>query len=148
MQTSRRGTPYPWSWELPVAALTLVVVLLVLAAHAGRTLANGITVGSWAITPREELFTILPRLLAGDARAGLSPGPAASAGALYAWVALCESLTVAGLVALAAVTLRRWGPSRVRGMAARSECEQLLGLRRLRSCAAVVRPDLHGGSRR
>lgn len=143
MQTSRRSTPYPWTWEIPAAALTTVSVLLVLAVHAGRTLANGTSVGEWAFTPREGLFTSLPDLFAGDARAGLPPGPAASQGALFAWVALCESATCALLIACTVYLLRRWGPGRVRGMASRAEAEQLLGLRRLRATAPLVRPDLY-----
>lgn len=143
MQTSRRRTPYPWTWEIPAAALTLVSVLLVLAVHAGRTLANGTSVGEWAFTPREELFTTLPALLAGDARAGLPPGPAASQGALFVWVVLCESVTCASLLWSALSLLRRWGPGRVRGMASRAETERLLGLRHLRATAPLVRPDLH-----
>ncbi len=143
MQTSRRSTPYPWTWELPAAALTMVSVLLVLAVHAGRTLANGTSVGEWVFTPREELFTTLPDLLTGDARAGLPPGPAASPGALFVWVALCESVTCALLLVCTVYLLRRWGPGRVRGMASRAEAEQLLGLRRLRVTAPLVRPDLY-----
>ncbi|GIL37583.1 hypothetical protein [Phycicoccus sp. DTK01] len=143
MQSSRRSTPYPWTWELPVAALTAVLLLLVLAVHAGRTLANGTTLGEWAFTPREDLFTSLPALLAGDARVGLPPGPAASRGALYAWIVLCESATCAGLLWCALSLLCRWGPGRVRGMASRAETEQLLGLRHLRATAPLVRPDLH-----
>lgn len=143
MQTSRRSTPYPWTWELPAAALTLVSVLLVLAVHAGRTLANGTSVGKWAFTPREELFTTLPDLLTGDAGAGLPRGPTVSPGALFLWIAVCESVTCALLLACTVYLLRRWGPGRVRGMASRAEAEQLLGVRRLRATAPLVRPDLY-----
>ncbi|MGG5258665.1 hypothetical protein [Phycicoccus avicenniae] len=145
MQSSRRSTPYPWTWEIPLAATTSVLLLLTVAVHAARLLANGTTAGVWSFTSRDQLFTVLPRLLAGDARAGLPPGPVATATALYVWIALCESATVAGLGAITVTAVRRWGPGRVRGMASRAEAEELLGVRRLRSVAPLVRPDLYRG---
>lgn len=41
------------------------------------------------------------------------------------------------------IAYARWGPGRVRGMATKTEAEELLGLRRLRKNRAVVRPDLY-----
>ena len=40
MQQSRRTTPYPYTWEIPLTATITVVLTLVLAAHTARTLAN------------------------------------------------------------------------------------------------------------
>ena len=53
MQQSRRSTPYPSTWEIPLAAATAVTLALVVAAHTGRTVANGVTGHGWAWTPRE-----------------------------------------------------------------------------------------------
>lgn len=149
MQSTRRATPYPWTWEVPLAATAAVLLLLVLAAHLARTLANGAAGAGWELTPRAELFTSLPGLLAGDARAGLAQGPAATPAALHAWLVALEAITLAGAIAAAAAGLRRWGPARMRGMATRAEAESLLGLRRLRQVAPLIRPDRYrpGGRR-
>ena len=40
MQQSRRSTPYPSTWEIPLGAGMAIVLVLVLAAHAARALAN------------------------------------------------------------------------------------------------------------
>ncbi|NHA68773.1 hypothetical protein [Phycicoccus flavus] len=143
MQTSRRTTPYPWTWEIPAGALTAVLLLLVLAAHTARALANGFTGGGWDYTPRDQLFTALPALLAGDTRAGLPTGPGVSAAAFYAWLAACETGAVAAIVCVTVMGLRQWGPGRVHGMASRTEAQALLGTARLRRVAPVIRPDLY-----
>ena len=83
MQQSRRTTPYPTTWEIPLAVATAVILALVTAAHAGRALANGVTGHGWAWAPRGELFTALPGILTGNARAGLPPGPGAPPGVFY-----------------------------------------------------------------
>ena len=64
--------------------------------------------------------------------------------------AAAQVLAVALMGWAGVALLRRFGPGRVRGMATRSEAESLLGLRRLRTVAPVVRPDLYGkdGDRR
>ena len=143
MQQSRRTTPYPYTWEIPLAAVLAIGLLLVVAAHVARTTALALTGAGWAWTSQAQLFTALPGILSGDSRAGLDPGPAASRGLLYTCLIVVE-LVVLGLIGCAAVTgLRHWGPARVRGMATRGEAETLLGVRRLRSVAHIVRPDLH-----
>ena len=152
MQTSRRTTPHPTTWEIPLAATVAVLLVLVLAVHAGRAAAAGLAGDGWAITPREELLTSLPGILGGDAHAGL-PGPRAASVSrplLYGSIAAVEVLAIAFVVWAVVVLLRRFGPGRVRGMATRSQAEKLLGLRRLRAVAPVVRPDLYGkdGARR
>ena len=149
MQQSRRTTPYPYTWEIPLTATITVVLTLVLAAHTARTLANAFAGAGWDFTPHTALFTALPRILGGDARAGLGPGAAASPGLLYTCLVLVELLTLV-LIGWAVVAgMRQRGPARVRGMATRAEADTLLGLQRLRKVAPVVRPDLHGkGARR
>ena len=36
MQQSRRTTPYPYTWELPLGAVLAITLVLVVAAHAAR----------------------------------------------------------------------------------------------------------------
>ena len=69
---------------------------------------------------------------------------------LYVSIAAAELVAVAFVVWMVVGLVRRFGPGRVRGMATRSQAETLLGLRRLRAVAPVVRPDLYGkdGDRR
>ena len=142
MQQSRRTTPYPHTWEIPLGAALAVTLVLVVAAHAARSLALALAGAGWAWTSQAQLFTSLPGILAGDSRAGLGPGPAASPALLYTCLVVVE-LLVLGLVGwVAFAATRRWGPGRVRGMATRAEAETLLGVRRLRSVAHIVRPDL------
>jgi len=143
MQQSRRTTPYPYTWEIPLTATITVVLTLVLAAHTARTLANVLAGAGWDFTPHAALFTALPDILGGNARAGLGPGPAASPALLYTSVVLVEVVTVMLIVWAVIAGMRQWGPARVRGMATRAEADTLLGLGRLRKVAPVVRPDLH-----
>ena len=149
MQQSRRTTPYPYTWEIPLTATITVVLSLVLAAHTARTLANVFDGAGWDFTPQTALFTAIPGILGGDARAGLGPGAAASPSLLYTCVVVVEVVTVM-LIGWAVIAgMRQWGPARLRGMATRAEADTLLGLQRLRKVAPVVRPDLHGtGGRR
>jgi hypothetical protein len=149
MQQSRRTTPYPYTWEIPLTATITVVLTLVLAAHTARTLANVFAGAGWDFTPQTELFTALPDILGGDARAALDPGASASPGLLYTCVVLVEVVTVMLIVWAVIAGMRQWGPARVRGMATRTEADTLLGVGRLRKVAPVVRPDLHRkGARR
>ena len=120
-----------------------MTLALVAAAHAGRTVANGVTGNGWAWTPRAQLFTALPGIVAGDARAGLPPGPGASAAVVHTAVAAAEVLTLLVIVLAVRAGLRAWGPGRIRGMATRAQAAALLGPGRLRRVAPVVRPDLH-----
>jgi len=143
MQQSRRTTPYPYTWEIPLTATITVVLTLVLAAHTARTLANVFAGAGWDFTPQTELFTALPDIVGGDARAGLNPGASASPGLLYTCLVLVELLTLGLIVWAVTAGMRQWGPARVRGMATRAEAETLLGVGRLRKVAPVVRPDLH-----
>ncbi len=148
MQQSRRTTPYPYTWEIPFTATITVVLTLVFAAHIARTLANVFAGAGWDFTPHAALFTALPGVLGGDARAGLGPGPAASPVLLYTSLVVVEVVTVTLIIWAVIAGMLQWGPARVRGMATRAEADTLLGLRRLRKVAPVVRPDLHGKAAR
>ena len=148
MQQSRRTTPYPYTWEIPLGAVLAVTLVLVVAAHAARSIALAFAGAGWAWTSQAQLFTALPGILAGDSRAGLDPGPAASTGLLYTCLVFVELLALVLTVSAVIGGMRQWGPARVRGMATRAEAHTLLGLQRLRKVAPVVRPDLHGKTAR
>ncbi len=145
MQRARRANPYPFTWEIPVAAVVAVVLVMVLAVHAGRTLANFAAGAGIAFSARGSLFTSLVPILRGDAAAGLGPiAHPASATALWVCIVVVELVVWVAIGFALKAGLDRWGPGRIQGMATRAEAERLLGRARLRKVAAVVRPDLFG----
>lgn len=146
LQRARRTNPYPWTWELPAAGIVAVLLVMVIAVHAARAVANAVAGGGWQFTPRAALFHALPGLVSGDATAGLATTPPAYASApqLWVWTGLAEAVVLMALLALLRWVLRRWGPGRIHGMASPGDADQLLGLTRLRRNAAVIRPDLYG----
>lgn len=149
MQRARRRDPYPFSWEVPASVLGVFVLVVVLAAQTGRALANLTAGAGWTWPGDEDVVTSFPAVLAGDAAAGLAPGPGgyASPALLWTWLTLTQLLALAAMIWVARAGLARWGPGRVRGVATRAETETLLGVKRLRKVAPVVRPDLHSRAR-
>jgi hypothetical protein len=145
MQRARRTNPYPFAWEIPVAAAVATLLLLVLGLHAGRAVANLVAGGGLTLPSRETLFTSVPGVVGGDAGAGLSGTAAYLAGptALRVWVGVVDVPVLTLTVWVATVGLGRWGPGRIHGMATREEAERLLGRSRLRKVGALVRPDLY-----
>lgn len=148
MQRTRRTTPYPFTWEIPVGIVLGVLLALVLGLQAGRSLANLAAGNGWVFVDRMALFTTLGPLLGGQAGAAL---PAvthpASAGLYWTCVVLVELLVVVVIGWAVKFGLDRWGPVRLRGMATAAEAEALLGRTRLRRHAKVIRPDLYGAPR-
>ena len=148
MQAHRRRNPYPQTWEIPLAVLVGLSLLLVLGVHLGRALANAIAGNGWVFVERAKLFTSLPGVLAGRADAGLvgidSP---ASSSVLWASVLFVEILVLAVSAGCVRFGWGRWGPSRIRGTATRAEAEELLGVVRLRRHAHLIRPDLYSDRR-
>ena len=149
MQRARRTNPYPFTWEIPVAAVVATVLLLVLGIHAGRACANLVAGRGLTVPSLEMLVTSVPGVLGGDAGAGLTGTAAHLAGAtaVRAWVVVVEGVVLTLTVWVAKVGHGRWGPGRIQGMATRDEAERLLGRSRLRKVGAVVRPDLYGKGR-
>lgn len=148
MQRTRRTTPYPFTWEIPIGIVLAVLLALVLGLQAGRSLANSVAGSGWVFVDRTALLTTLAPLLSGQADAGL---PAvdypATPGLLWACVAVVEILVVLVIGWAVKVGLDHWGPARLRGMASATEAEALLGRTRLRRHARVIRPDLYGPQR-
>jgi hypothetical protein len=148
-QQSRRHDPYPWTWEIPVGIVLVILLVLVCGVHLGRGIANVLTGAGWAFPGRVDLFRSLPDVLRGDAGAGLDdldrymPSPAT----LWTWTVVTEVMLLAVCVFVLKMVLDRWGPGRMRGMASRGEAERLLGVTRLRKVRSVVRPDLYGKRR-
>ena len=147
-QQSRRHDPYPWTWEIPLGIVLVILMVLVCGVHLGRGIANVWAGAGWAFPTRVELFRSLPAVLAGDAAAGLD---AAQRVCVIAFsgvdVGRRDGGDAAGRrVLLLKLVVDRWGPGG-RGMASRGEAERLLGVTRLRKVRSVVRPDLYGKNR-
>jgi hypothetical protein len=145
-QQLRRRDPYPWTWEIPLGTVLVILMVMVCGVHLGRGLANVWAGAGWTLPRRVELFRSLPAVLGGDAAAGLDGlnGSVSSPSAMWMWVVATEVMLLAVCVFVLKLVSDRWGPGRLRGMASRGEAERLLGVTRLRKVRSVVRPDLHG----
>jgi hypothetical protein len=148
-QQSRRHDPYPWTWEIPLGIVLVILMVLVCGVHLGRGIANVWAGAGRAFPTRVELFRSLPAVLRGDAAAGLDGlnGSLSSPSAVWTWAVATEVMLLAVGVWLLKLVVDRWGPGRLRGLASRSEAELLLGVTRLRKVRSVVRPDLYGRNR-
>jgi len=144
-QYARRRDPYPWTWEVPVGLVSVILVVLVCGVHLGHAIANALGGAGWRLPPLVDLFSSLPGVLRGDAGAGLTglSGHSPSPTTLWVCVVATELTLIAVCVFLLKLVLERWGPPRMKGMASSREAEMLLGLTRLRKNRAVVRPDLY-----
>ena len=134
MQRARRHNPYPLTWEIPVGIACAVLLVLALGVHLGNGLAHLTGGAGWTWPPHQALFTSIPAIL--------DPDPASPVNA-HPWIVTVELLLTAGLGCATYSLWQRWGPHRLKGMATAEQAEQVLGLRRLRKAAAIVRPDLH-----
>ena len=148
-QRERRQNPYPWTWE-PAALVTAGFALVVVGGlQAGRSLANGLTVGTWRVAPIESWVSTVPGLLSGSAAAGLDPEPDLVASPALLWVVtgLVELVVLTGAVYGVRRGWERWNPWRPRGFADPADIDRILGLHRLRRAAHLIRPDLHAVTR-
>ena len=145
LQQARRTNPYPWTWEIPVAVIVSALLVMAVALHAARTIANAVAGGDWQFPLRSELFSSLPGLVTGDATAGLAftPDAYATAHQLWFWIALTELVVIVVIALLVRTVLRQHGPGRIQGMASPREADRLLGTARLGRNAAMIRPDLY-----
>jgi hypothetical protein len=150
MQAQRRD-PQPMSrgGELALVMAAAALLLLALAALLGLGLASAVWGSGW-VWPRgsDTIGAVLGGIMGGHPGAGLPrplqahvPGSAV----VYGCIAGTEllMLTLAGTAGWLFWRYHRPGDAR-RGMATRAEAEQVLGLSRLRSTKAIIRPDLHG----
>ena len=149
LQTERRRNPYPLTWEIPVGAATVTLVLAALGVQLGRSLAHYSVGAGWTWPHGRALFTSIAGVLAGQTTAGLRPTPAVAAtpAAVAGWIVAVE-LALLILAATAVVlALRRWGPGRLRGMATPAQARDTLGPVRLRRVRKIIRPDLYPSPR-
>ena len=160
MQRERRRDPYPWTWEIPLASVLVVGVVVLMGLQLGRSVANLVAGAGWTWptaagettgldtgSPIGTVFwTSLPGIVGGDSAAGLPNSAAGLAGRGLLWGSIAATeLILLTLTAWAGTYLYLcWGPGRMRGMASVSEAEKLLGVTRLRKVAPIVRPDLYG----
>ena len=150
LQAERRRDPYPFTWEIPVGLLLTALLLAGFGVQAGRTLAYCQAGAGWHWPTGRALATSIPGILSGHPAAGLNPEPTVllGSGVVLGWVLATEVVLFAGMLAAVLLLLRRWGPSRVRGVATPAEAEAVLGISRLRKQRAIIRPDLHATPRR
>lgn len=156
MQKARRHDPYPWTWEVPLLLLVVLILGLAAGVQVGRSLANLLVGAGWTWAIDQATFwQSIPAVAAGDAGAGLDSnagaraatsgaGGLASPALVWAGIGIVEVLLLTAAGCAAIWGLQRWGPGRLKGMATRVEAEQMLGLTRLRKVSPIVRPDLHG----
>lgn len=149
MQRERVQDQYPWTWEVPLAAVCAVLVVEGAAIQLARSLANWFAGAGWRWPTPVRLVTSVPGLLAGDSAAGL-PGihHAANAAVLWGWLIGVNVFVVISLTACGFTAWSLWGPGRMRGMATVAEAHELLGRERLWGVRDVVRPDLYPVRRR
>jgi hypothetical protein len=149
----RRRDPQPLGrgGETALVALCAVLLAAALAALAGLGTACLVAGGGW-VWPHGSatISRVLGGILSGHPGHGLPttlanrvPGRIA----VYSGVALAE-LLLAVLAATGGVLFTRWHrPGDARGgMATRSEAAAVLGVGRLRTAMAIIRPDLYGAT--
>jgi hypothetical protein len=109
-QQSRRRDPYPWTWELPLGIVLVILMVLVCGVHLGRGFANVLAGAGWTFPRRVELFRSLPGVLGGDAAAGLDGlnGPLSSPSAVWTWAVVTEVMLLAVGVWLLKLVVDRW----------------------------------------
>ena len=138
MQRARRHNPYPLTWEIPLGIACAILLTLAVGVHLGDALAHLTAGQAWAWPQPRDLFASIPAVLTSEP-AAVNP---------RTWIVTVELVLTGSLGWAGYSTWQRWGPSRLKGMATGEEAEQVLGVRRLRKVAAIVRPDLHARSPR
>ena len=146
----RRRDPQPLAqgWEVPVLAVIALTASVGAAALAGRGVAAAVAGGGWVwpVDGRTAMAGVAG-LVTGSPGAGLTPAQVHRLPAgwvVYVGAGLGEVAAVLALVAAGMIARRWWQPNDPsRGMATRAQAAQVLGVRRLRSARAILRPDLY-----
>ncbi|WP_421009112.1 hypothetical protein [Janibacter sp. G349] len=146
MQRERRHAPYPWTWEPAVLALMGVLLAVLLMIHVSRAAANWVVGGGWTWPPARDLLGSTLAVLRGDATAGLAAAPIGHAGEglLLTFVVIGQLVWVTVATWAAVTWWTRRGPGAIAGTASVAQAREVLGRRRLREDAKVIRPDLYG----
>lgn len=145
MQVARRKESIPWTWEPLVAGLALYLFVVLVAAQVGRGTAYLLAGDGFRWPTADAQVSSAFPVLAGHSASGL-PGtavPVLGSTSLYICLVIVELIALAAVTWVGVALFLGWGPARMLGMATRAQAEKLLGLARLRSHAAVIRPDLH-----
>lgn len=145
MQVDRRKESIPWTWEPFVGGLVLCVFVGLVAAQIARGIAYLVSGDGFRWPTADAQMSSAFAVFAGRSAAGL-PGtdvPRIDTTWLYTCLVGFEVLAATALIWVGIAAFRRWGPARMLGMATRTEAQKLLGIARLRSHSAVIRPDLH-----
>jgi hypothetical protein len=134
-------------WEIPLLVATCLAVMLVLAALLGLAAASALFGHGWAWPAGDAITRTVGGLLAGQPGRGLPPDTRSempNAHIVYGCIAATELVAVAVATSVGVVYARNRLPNDARGgMASRREAGDVLGVRRLRKAAAVIRPDLY-----
>ena len=138
----RSPDPYPWTFEIPLAAIAAVSLETVLAVQVGRSVTVAVSGQGWRWPAAASLIVSTGQVLAGHAAAGLPGTRDTDPVSLWLAVIITELLALSASTAVGVWWWRRWGPTALRGVATGAEVEALLGRSRLRRARAVVRPDL------
>ena len=145
MQVDRRKESIPWTWEPFVGALALYVFVALVAAQTARGMAYLLAGDGFRWPKAEAQVSSTFAVFAGHSATGLlgTSVPVLGSTWLYVCLAIVEFLALSAVTWVGVAMFLRWGPARVLGMATRADAQKLLGLARLRSHSAVIRPDLH-----
>ena len=150
-QRRRDPSPLGRGGETALVALCAVLLAVCVAALAGLGTACLVAGGGW-VWPHGStaIAHVLGGLLSGRPGRGLPPVLANRVPgriAVYSGVVVAE-LLLAALAVAGGVAFTRWHrPGDARGgMATRSEAAAVLGVGRLRSTMAIIRPDLYGAA--
>jgi hypothetical protein len=134
-------------WEIPLLVVTGLAVMLAVAGLLGLALASALFGHGWVWPASDAIARTVGGLLAGQPGRGLPPdvrSAVPSAHAVYGCVAATELVAVAVATSVGVMYARNRLPTDARsGMASRREAGDVLGVRRLRKAAAVIRPDLY-----
>lgn len=147
MQSDRRRTDYPLTWEPLAAAAAGGFVILIAGVQVGRAVANLIAGQGLTLPMRHTWLRSVPAILTGDAAAGLSSPPTDPASPALVWVSigLTELVTIAALIWAGTLLRHRFGAGQIRGTAKPGQIATVLGPTRLRTNRHIIRPDLYAG---
>lgn len=146
MQVDRRKESIPWTWEPFVGGLVLCALVGLVAAQVARGIAYLFAGDGFRWPTADAQVSSAFAVFAGRSAAGL-PGtevPTIDTTWLYTCLVAFEVLAATAFISAGVAAFHRWGPARMLGMATRTEAQKILGIARLRSHSAVIRPDLHG----
>lgn len=146
IQLDRRTDLIPWTWEPFVGVVVAYLLTVLVTAQLARATSYLLAGHGWRWPASEAQLTSSLAIFAAHSSNGL-PGrnvPQISPTLLITVLATFEALGLVALTVAIVGVFLRWGPTRMAGMASRSNAHDLLGMTRIRRHASVIRPDLYG----